>query len=199
MPPGAKPRTAALSGEVSGTTHFVAVDGRGDVVSMTSTIEGPFGSQLIAGGFFLNNELTDFTLAPEKDGAPVANRVEAGKRPLSSMSPTIVFDANGKPVLALGSAGGKRIIMHVTKTLIGALDFDLPLAQAIALPNIYFDNSRMLIEQDTALAGQSGQIAAFGNNAVPSDLTSKVNGAQRTAKGWVGASDPRSEGTAFSE
>jgi hypothetical protein len=117
------PRTAAISGEVAGTTHFSAVDGKGSIANMTSTIEGPFGSQLIAGGFFLNNELTDFTFAPEKDGAPVANRVEGGKRPLSSMAPTIVFDREGRPVLALGSAGGKRIIMHVTKTLIGVLDF----------------------------------------------------------------------------
>jgi gamma-glutamyltranspeptidase / glutathione hydrolase len=199
MPPGAKPRTAAIGGEVTGTTHFVAVDKRGDVVSMTSTIEGPFGSQVIAGGFFLNNELTDFTLAPEKDGAPVANRVEAGKRPLSSMSPTIVFDAKGKPVLALGSAGGKRIIMHVTKTLIGVLDFDLPLAQAIALPNIYFDGNKLLIEQGNSLAAQADKIAAFGNNAVAYDLTSKVNGAQWNGKSWVGAADPRSEGAANTE
>jgi gamma-glutamyltranspeptidase / glutathione hydrolase len=199
MPPGAKPRTAAIGGEVSGTTHFVAVDKRGDIVSMTSTIEGPFGSQLIAGGFFLNNELTDFTLAPEKDGAPVANRVEGGKRPLSSMSPTIVFDAKGKPVLALGSAGGKRIIMHVTKTLIGALDFDLPLDQAIALPNIYFDNNKLLIEQGNSVAAQVDKIAAFGNGAVAYDLTSKVNGAQWNGKSWVGAADPRSEGAADTE
>ncbi len=137
-PPGAAPRTAAISSEVAGTTHFTAVDAKGNIANMTSTIEGPFGSQLVAGGFFLNNELTDFTFAPEKDGAPVANRVMPGKRPLSSMSPTIVFDREGKAVLALGSAGGKRIIMHVTKTLIGVIDFGLPLDAAIAMPNIYF-------------------------------------------------------------
>jgi gamma-glutamyltranspeptidase/glutathione hydrolase len=91
-PPGAEARTAALSSEVAGTTHFVAVDSAGNVASMTSTVEGPFGSQLIAEGFVLNNELTDFTFAPVKDGAPVANAVAAGKRPLSSMSPTIVLD-----------------------------------------------------------------------------------------------------------
>jgi gamma-glutamyltranspeptidase / glutathione hydrolase len=198
-PPGAMPRTAALSGEVAGTSHFVAVDKRGHIASMTSTIEGPFGSQLITGGFFLNNELTDFTFAPEKDGAPVANRVQPGKRPLSSMSPTIVFDANGKPILALGSAGGKRIIMHVTKTLIGVLDFDMTLPNAIAMPNIFFDNSSMLIEQDTPVAAMAEKIAAFGNVVKPYDLLSKVNGAQLTAKGWIGAADPRSEGAAFNE
>ena len=198
-PPGAMQRTAAISSEVAGTSHFVAVDSKGHIASMTSTIEGPFGSQLIAGGFFLNNELTDFTFAPEKDGAPVANRVQAGKRPLSSMSPTIVFDAKGKPVLALGSAGGKRIIMHVTKTLIGVLDFDMPLSSAIAMPNIFFDNNAMLIEQNTSVAAMAEKIAISGNVVKPYDLSSKVNGAQLTAKGWVGAADPRSEGAAFNE
>jgi gamma-glutamyltranspeptidase / glutathione hydrolase len=112
-PPGAQPRTAGLSSEVPATTHFVATDGAGNVASMTSTIEGPFGSQLVANGFFLNNELTDFTFTPVKNGAPVANAVAAGKRPLSSMSPTIVYDKKGRVVFAVGSAGGKRIIMHV--------------------------------------------------------------------------------------
>jgi gamma-glutamyltranspeptidase/glutathione hydrolase len=198
-PPGAAARTAGISGEVSGTTHFVAVDTKGNVATMTSTIEGPFGSQLIANGFFLNNELTDFTFAPEKAGAPVANRVQGGKRPLSSMSPTIVFDAKGKPILALGSAGGKRIIMHVTKTLIGALDFGLPLPEAIALPNIYFVGDTIEVEQGTPLSAMADQLSQFGRPAVPTDLTSKVNGAQRTENGWTGAADPRSEGVALVE
>lgn len=197
-PPGAMPRTAAISGEVAGTTHFSAVDGKGSIANMTSTIEGPFGSQLIAGGFFLNNELTDFTFAPEKDGAPVANRVEGGKRPLSSMAPTIVFDREGKPVLALGSAGGKRIIMHVTKTLIGVLDFGLPLKQAIALPNIYFGGGALLVEENTGLANSVDMLAAFGQPVKPSDLGSKVNGLQLVDGKWTGASDPRSEGNAVS-
>lgn len=196
LPPGAEPRTAAISGEVSGTSHFVAVDAAGNIATMTSTIEGPFGSQLIANGFFLNNELTDFTHAPEKDGMPVANRVEGGKRPLSSMSPTIVYDAAGKPVLALGSAGGKRIIMHVAKTLIGVLDFGLPVDQAIALPNIYFGGGSLQVEGDTYLAAMSEQLAAFGQPVLVSDLGSKVNAAQYQEHGWIGAADPRSEGTA---
>lgn len=197
-PPGAMPRTAAISGEVAGTTHFSAVDAKGSIANMTSTIEGPFGSQLIAGGFFLNNELTDFTFAPEKDGAPVANRVEGGKRPLSSMAPTIVFDRDGKPVLALGSAGGKRIIMHVTKTLVGVIDFGLPLKEAIALPNIYFGGGSLLVEENTALANALDMIAAFGQQVKPADLGSKVNGVQLVDGKWTGAADPRSEGTAVS-
>lgn len=193
-PPGAMPRTAAISGEVAGTTHFSAVDAKGSIANMTSTIEGPFGSQLIAGGFFLNNELTDFTFAPEKDGAPVANRVEGGKRPLSSMAPTIVFNREGKPVLALGSAGGKRIIMHVTKTLVGVLDFGLSLKEAIALPNIYFGGGALLVEENTTLATMAQQLANFGQPVKPEDLGSKVNGLQLIDGQWTGAADPRSEG-----
>jgi gamma-glutamyltranspeptidase / glutathione hydrolase len=194
-PPGAAPRTAAISSEVAGTTHFTAVDARGNIANMTSTIEGPFGSQLIAGGFFLNNELTDFTFAPEKDGAPVANRVQPGKRPLSSMSPTIVFDREGRAVLALGSAGGKRIIMHVTKTLIGVIDWGLPLQEAIALPNIYFGGGQLEVEQNSALSAIAGDLAKYGQKVRNVDLGSKLNGAELTAQGWVGAADPRSEGT----
>jgi len=195
-PPGARPRTAALSSEVAGTTHFVAVDGAGNVASMTSTVEGPFGSQLIARGMVLNNELTDFTFAPERNGAPVANRVEPGKRPLSSMSPTIVYDSAGEPVLALGSAGGKRIIMHVAKTIIGVVDFGLSLEQAMALPNIYFKGSGLLIEKGSDLEKISGEISTFGHVVVTNGLPSKLTGAQKGTDGWTGAVDPRSIGLA---
>jgi gamma-glutamyltranspeptidase / glutathione hydrolase len=198
-PPGAAPRTAAISGEVAGTTHFVAVDKAGNVASMTSTIEGPFGSQLIANGYFLNNELTDFTFAPEKQGAPVANRVEPGKRPLSSMSPTIVYGPDGKVVLALGSAGGKRIIMHVTKTLIGVLDFGLSANDAIALPNIYFGGEAVLVEAKTKLDELRPALSGLGRMVVSSDLGSKVTAIERTPTGWRGAADPRSEGVALEE
>ena len=162
---------------------------------MTSTIEGPFGSQLMAGGFFLNNELTDFTFAPEKDGAPVANRVVGGKRPLSSMAPTVVFDRDGRAVLALGSAGGKRIIMHVTKTLIGVIDFGLPLQQAIDLQNMYFGGGGLEVEQNSMLSAMADRLGKFGQKVRPVDLGSKVNGAQRIGNSWTGAADPRSEGT----
>ncbi|ARS27926.1 gamma-glutamyltransferase [Sphingomonas sp. KC8] len=198
-PPGAEPRTAAISGERAGTTHFVAVDGAGDVVSMTSTVEGPFGSQLVASGMVLNNELTDFTFAPEKDGAPVANRVEAGKRPLSSMSPTIVYGPDGKVVLAIGSAGGKRIIMHVMKALVGVIDWKLPAADAMALPNIYFGGGSLLVEQGTSLDAMRPALERLGQPVTAADLPSKLNAVERTAKGWRGAADPRSEGVALAE
>ena len=181
------------------TTNFVAVDGDGDVVTMTSTVEGPFGSQLIANGMVLNNELTDFTFAPEKNGAPVANRVEAGKRPLSSMSPTIVYDEKDRPILALGSAGGRRIIMHVAKTLVGVLDFGLSAEEAIALPNIYFSRDAVLVEDGTPLAAMAPAMAKLGEKVEPVDLGSKVNAVQWTGSGWTGAADPRSEGVALKE
>ncbi|SNS51590.1 gamma-glutamyltransferase 1 Threonine peptidase. MEROPS family T03 [Sphingomonas laterariae] len=198
-PPGAEPRTAGISGEVSGTTHFVAVDGNGDVVSMTSTVEGPFGSQLVASGMVLNNELTDFTFVPERNGAPVANRVEAGKRPLSSMSPTIVYGPDGKVVLALGSAGGKRIIMHVMKALVGFIDWKLPAAEAIALPNIYFGGGALQVEQGTSLDAMRPALEKLGQPVSPADLASKLNAVERVGNGWRGTADTRSEGVALTE
>ena len=198
-PPGAPARTAGVSSEVPATTHFVAVDGAGNVASMTSTIEGPFGSQLVANGYFLNNELTDFTFTPVRDGAPVANAVAPGKRPLSSMSPTIVYDSKGRVVLAVGSAGGKRIIMHVMKMLVGYMDWGLSAQDAVALPNIYFGGSAILIESGTKLAAMQADLAKLGQTVVVGDLGSKLNAIERTPKGWRGAADPRSPGNALNE
>ncbi len=196
-PPGAPKRTAAIPGEVSGTSHFVAADKAGNVASMTSTVEGVFGSQLIANGFVLNNELTDFTFAPEENGAPVANRVEPGKRPLSSMSPTIVFGPDGKPILAVGSAGGKRIIMHVTKALVGVLDFGLTPEQALALPNLFYDKDGLVIENTPLGNWLAPQISAFGAKTKATDLGSKLNIAYRVNGQWQGVADPRSQGNAL--
>lgn len=198
-PPGAKARTASGPVAEKGTTHFVAVDRDGDVATMTSTVESIFGSHLVANGFILNNELTDFTFAPEQDGQPVANRVDGNKRPLSSMSPTIVYGPDGKVVLALGSAGGKRIIMHVTKTLIGVLDWGLPALDAIALPNLYFEDDGAIIEDNAMGKAIAQQSAIFGNPIRTADFGSKVNAVERTASGWRGVADPRSPGNALAE
>ena len=199
-PPGAEPRTAAVQAEVPSTTHFVAVDGSGNIASMTSTVEGPFGSQIIANGYFLNNELTDFTFAPEKNGAPVANRVEAGKRPLSSMSPTIVYGPDGKPIFTVGAAGGKTIIMQVAKTLIAHLDWGLPVQEAIAAPNIYFAGDAVQVEGGTSLIAMRDRIAALGRPVLSADgMRGKANAAAWTPEGWRGAADPRSEGIALEE
>ena len=195
-PPGAPPRTTAVAGEVPSTSHFVAVDRSGNLATMTSTVEGVFGSQLVAAGMVLNNELTDFSLSPMRGGAPVANRVEGGKRPRSSMSPTIVYDASGQPILAVGSAGGPRIIMHVVKTLIGVLDFGLSVDQAIALPNLYMAGDGDILENPELGTTMAPQLARFGRPVIASELGSKLNAAQRDAdgSGWTGAADPRSVG-----
>lgn len=198
-PPGAEPRTASGPVNEHGTTHFVAVDSDGNVATMTSTVESLFGSHLIANGYILNNELTDFTFAPEKDGKPVANRVEANKRPLSSMSPTIVYGPDGKVILALGSAGGKRIIMHVTKTLIGVLDWGLPVDQAIALPNLFFTDDGAIIEDNAMGRKIAAESSVFNQPIRTSDFGSKVNAIERTPTGWHGVADPRSPGNALAE
>ena len=194
-PPGVKPRAAAPAIPEQGTTHFVTVDAAGNVVSMTSTVESIFGSQLIANGYFLNNELTDFDLAPTKDGVPTANRVQAGKRPLSSMSPTIVYGPDGKVVLAVGSAGGKRIIMHVTKVLIGVLDWGLDAKSAMELPNLFFGKGGVLIENNAAGQAIAAKMKPFGYSFTATGLGSKLNAVERTAAGWRGAADPRGPGS----
>jgi gamma-glutamyltranspeptidase / glutathione hydrolase len=200
QPPGAPDRTAAISSEIGGTTHFIAIDGRGNLASMTGTVESLFGSQLIANGMFLNNELTDFTFSPTLDGAPVANAVAGGKRPVSSMAPTIVYDARGKPVFAVGAGGGKRIIMQVAKILIAHLDWGMSARDALAAPNIFFGGQALLVEKGTPLAAMADRVAALGQTVVTSDLRpSKANAAERTGAGWTGAADPRSEGTALNE
>ena len=171
------------------------VDQAGNVVSMTSTIESIFGSHLIANGYFLNNELTDFDLAPTVNGVPTANRVQAGKRPLSSMSPTIVYGPDNKPILAVGSAGGKRIIMHVTKVLVGVLDWGLDSKSAMELPNLYFGEKGVLIEDIEAGQAIAAKMQPFGYSITPTDLGSKLNAVERVNGTWRGAADPRGPGT----
>jgi gamma-glutamyltranspeptidase/glutathione hydrolase len=198
-PSGAQARTAVVQNEVHGTTHFIAIDKAGDIAGMTSTVEGPFGSQLMANGYILNNELTDFSLAPEKDGAPVANRVEGGKRPLSSMAPTIVYDARGKPIFTVGAAGGKTIIMQVAKALIAHLDWGMNAKDSIGQGLIYFSGRTLILEKGTALEPMKAPLEKLGHQVVISGLGLKANAAERTKTGWVGAADPRSVGTALSE
>jgi gamma-glutamyltranspeptidase / glutathione hydrolase len=194
-PPGAPARVMAPAGEVPSTSHFVAVDRYGSVVSMTSTVEGHFGSQLVARGMILNNELTDFTHMPVRDGALVANRVQGGARPRSSMSPTIVYDANGRVVLAVGSAGGPRIIMHVLKTLVGVLDWGMSAEEAIALPNLFMAGDGDIVENTEAGRAVAAGLTPFGRPVLTAELGSKLNAADRDANGnWRGAADPRSLG-----
>lgn len=187
--------------EEHGTSHFVVIDRHGDAVSYTSTIEGSFGSGIVVGGYYLNNELTDFSFAPAgPDGRPVANRVEGGKRPRSSMAPTLVYDSQGRLVLAVGAAGGATIPVQVARALIGVLDFGLPISQAIGLPMLFSPGDQAQVEPGTYLEAMIPQLRALGHTQIAArTMPLKTNGAQRTATGWVGAADPRSEGTAVSE
>ena len=199
-PPGAEKRTAALPQPESGTSHFVAVDRNGDIAAWTSTIESFFGSQLVANGVILNNELTDFSVTPEKDGAPVANRVEPGKRPLSSMSPTIVYDAAGTPVFTIGAAGGRTIIMQVAKALIAHFDWGLSAQDSIALGFEFFDRDGLVLEQGTSLEAMKAPLEKLGHKVSISRFGLKANAAERTADGhWVGGADPRSPGVSLQE
>ena len=191
-------RTAEPS-EVPATTHYSIVDGMGNVVALTSSVESAFGNRMMVRGFMLNNQLTDFTFAPEKDGLAVANRVEAGKRPLSSMSPTIVFDAEGRPVITLGSPGGPLIISFVAKTLIGVLDWGMGIQEAINLSNyIHFGNA-LYVERGSALAAKSAELEALGYVMTEGALTSGLHGVvihyQDDGSRWLeGGADPRREG-----
>ena len=180
----------------SGTSHFVAVDPWGNAVSWTSTVEGSFGSGHMFGGFYLNNQLTDFSFRPEIGGVPVANRVEGGKRPRSSMAPTLVYAPDGRLVLAIGAAGGATIPAQVAKALIGAIDWDLRVDEAIALPGLYSPGGTIVLEEGSPLLRFEGPLEALGHEVVTRRLPFKGNAAQLIAGEWVGAADPRSEGAA---
>jgi gamma-glutamyltranspeptidase/glutathione hydrolase len=198
-PPGAPRVTTAADGEVPATSHMVAVDREGNVASLTSTIEGPWGSGLTVHGFYLNNELTDFSLAPERDGVPVANRVEGGKRPRSSMSPTIVYGPDGKVRIAVGAAGGTTIIAQVAKILIAVLDWDRPAQDAIAMPVIMGIGDSVRIERGTSLEAMMPALTALGDRVVVTPPGFKANAIEWVDGRWVGAADPRSEGVWVSE
>ena len=177
------------------TTHLVVVDQDGDVVSMTSSIENAFGSRLMVRGFLLNNQLTDFAFRPTVGGRPVANAAAPGKRPRSSMSPTIVLDREGGFRYAVGSPGGSRIITYVAKALLGALDWGLDVQTAIDLPNHVNRNGRTELEAGTALEAIAEPLRALGHDVVLDSLTSGLHGATRAADGTIaGGADPRREG-----
>jgi gamma-glutamyltranspeptidase/glutathione hydrolase len=199
-PPGAPPVCTPAPQPERGTSHFVVADKWGDVVSETSTIESSFGSGLMVNGYYLNNELTDFSFEPVKDGCPVANRVEGGKRPRSSMSPTIVYGPDGKVRLAVGAAGGSTIPAQVIKAIVGVIDFHLTAQQAIALPMIYAPADTVYLESGTFLEEMAPQLRAMGHTiAFLPPGTFKANAIEQVDGRWTGAADPRSEGAAVSQ
>ena len=194
LPPGAPlARGDGPEEPENGTTHFAVVDAAGTAVSYTSTIEGAFGSGLHFNGFYLNNELTDFTLTPEANGKPVANRVEGGKRPRSSMAPTVVYDAGGKVVLVIGAAGGPTIPVTVARGIIGVLDFKLGAQDALALPFAMSFGDALLIEEGTPLAAMQAELERLGHKGIRAGTAPiKANALGRRADGsWEVATEPR--------
>ena len=199
-PPGAPALCPQAMQPERGTSHFVVVDQWGNVVSETSTIESSFGSGLMVNGYYLNNELTDFSFVPGENGCPVANRVQGGKRPRSSMSPTIVYGPDGMVRLALGAAGGSTIPAQVIKAIIGVIDFHLSAQQALALPMIYAPGDTVLLESGTFLEGMAPQFRSMGHQvAMLPPSTFKANAIERVGGRWAGAADPRSEGAAVAQ
>lgn len=185
--------------ELPSTTHVSIVDKEGNAVSMTSSIEMAFGSSVMVNGYLLNNQLTDFSLSPEVDGTPVANRVEGGKRPRSSMSPVMVFNQDGTLKLLVGSPGGSRIINYVAQTIIGVLDWQLTPQQAIDLPRITNRNMYTTLERGTELADKAADFVKLGHDVKVLDLNSGVHAIEFTANGYIGGADPRREGVALGE
>ncbi|MBT3929105.1 MAG: gamma-glutamyltransferase, partial [Rhodospirillaceae bacterium] len=179
-----------------GTSHISIVDGAGNAVSMTTTIEGAFGSQLMVRGFLLNNELTDFSFLPSKDGQLVANRVEPRKRPRSSMAPTLVFNADGSLRLVVGSPGGSRIIGYVAKTLVAVLDWDLDIQAAIDLGHVVNRNGATDFEAGTEAEALVPAFKALGHTTRVRDLNSGLHGIEIVDGKLRGGADPRREGVA---
>jgi len=190
------PRAADSTDEPSGTSHFVVVDADGDVVTMTTSVESVFGSRRVAGGFVLNNQLTDFAREPSADGSIVANEIAPGKRPRSSMAPTLVLDPNGEVRLALGSPGGSSIIAYVSKTLVAMLDWELSAEEAILLPNVVARSGTVSVE-GTASTDLTDALTAFGHQvAANSSENSGVHLIEIHPDGSLtGAADSRREGT----
>jgi gamma-glutamyltranspeptidase/glutathione hydrolase len=201
VPAGARAAGVGLEAPEHGTSHFVAVDRWGNVASETSTIESAFGSGVMVNGYYLNNELTDFSFTPASGTEQVANRVEGGKRPRSSMSPTIVWGPDGGVRLALGAAGGSTIIAQVAKAIIGVIDWKLSAQDALALPVLFAPGDTVYLEKGTFLEPMAPQLAALGHGKIDfrPPMTFKANAIERVGGRWAGAADPRSEGVAVGE
>lgn len=202
-PAGAPPKIVAppeggyASAGGGDTSHLSVLDCAGNAVALTSSIEAPFGSRNAVRGFLLNNQLTDFAFHPMREGRPVANRVEAGKRPMSAMSPTIVTEPRGRVRLVIGARGGPRIIGYVAKTIVAVLDWELPLEQALALPNfLHTGDGSLEIEDALADSDILGELKAMGHKIEIETLTSGLHGVERVEGRLRGAADPRMGGAA---
>ena len=201
-PPGGVFRAADATVEPGGTSHVVVVDAQGNAVSMTTTVESIFGSGRMVGGFFLNNQLTDFSFTPrESDGAPAANAVAAGKRPRSSMTPILVLDAQGRLVGAMGSPGGSSILAYNSKAMIGSLVWGLTMQEAINLPNLVARGTTVGADTEMFSPELRAGLAAAGVTLSPNATeNSGIQGGlwRKGPDGWAwdGGADPRREGVA---
>ena len=184
--------------ELPSTTHFSIVDPFGNVVSMTTSIENAFGSRVMTGGFLLNNQLTDFSFRTHHDGVPIANRVEPGKRPRSSMAPTIIMK-DGKPFAAIGSPGGSRIIGYVVKTIVAMIDWDMDIQTAINFPNLANRFGTYDLEKGTGAEALLQPLEQLGYSVNLRDLNSGLQGIVMTDDGLTGGADPRREGIALGQ
>ncbi len=196
VPPGAVPAAKDNTKEPAGTSHFIVRDGQGNVVSITTTVESIFGSGRMVDGFFLNNQLTDFSFSPvDAAGNPAANAVAPGKRPRSSMTPAILLDRDGKFAGAIGSAGGNSILAYVGKSLVGAIDWDLSMQEALALPNLVARGAAIGGEVDEFAPGVVAGLAARGMDLKPGQGEDSGVHAVIIRDGKVdGGYDPRREG-----
>ena len=200
-PPNKRAQLLAPSdGIENGTSHISVVDADGNAVSMTTTIEDGFGARLMtAGGFLLNNELTDFSFLAQEDGKPVANRVEGGKRPRSSMAPTLVFDAFGRLYAVVGSPGGSQIIGFVAKTLVALLDWKMDPQAAVDLGNFGSRNGPTELEKGTEAEAWKAALEARGHEVRLLDMTSGIQAIVKTPEGFLGGADGRREGVAIGD
>jgi len=185
--------------ELPATTHVSVVDTEGNAVAMTTSIEAAFGNRQMVRGFFLNNELTDFSWVPEEDGKPVANRVEAKKRPRSSMAPTMVFDEKGKLHMVIGSPGGHSIINYVALALVNVLDWNMDIQQAIDAPHRGSRNGPTELERGTRLERLAPELERMRHAVRIRPEASGLHGIVRTPAGWAGGADPRREGVALGD
>ncbi|OGA27649.1 MAG: gamma-glutamyltransferase [Betaproteobacteria bacterium RIFCSPLOWO2_02_FULL_65_24] len=202
--PGSLPavtRAADTTHELPSTTHLSVVDAEGNAVALTSSVESAFGSRIMVRGFLLNNQLTDFAWIARDAEGDAANRVEGGKRPRSSMAPTIVFDAQDRLRLVIGSPGGHQIINFVAETLIGVIDWKLDIQRAVSLPSFGSRNrnNEIEIEKGTSLEALAPQLRARGHAVRVLDMPSGLHGIAVSAQGLTGGADPRREGVALGD
>ena len=201
-PPGAGTRAFGIDAtrERAGTSHLSIVDADGNAVAMTTTIEGVFGSGVFTSGFLLNNELTDFSFLPaDPGGVPIANRVEGGKRPRSSMAPLLVFDDKGELFATLGSPGGSRIILYVAKTLVALIDWKLDAQAATDLPNFGTTGGPMEFEIGWSTIWKALALRGYGQKVTPSLMNSGIHAIVRREGRLEGGADPRREGAALGD